>query len=111
MELFTLGLGAIHLWLLFMLRTLGFVAIVPLFSARAAPAPFRIVLTFFISLGTVLFVVPSAARSRFVLILVYACAPVSVLAAPSLSSTGCSLAQAFQVSRCASVIVRHSFEY
>lgn len=44
-----MGIGAAHVWLLFMLRTLGFVAIAPLFSARAAPPPFRIVLVFFLT--------------------------------------------------------------
>ena len=48
-ELITAGIGAAHVWLLFMLRTLGFVAIAPLFSARAAPPPFRIVLVFFLA--------------------------------------------------------------
>ena len=48
-EILGLGMGAAQVWLLFMLRTLGFVAVVPLFSARAAPPTFRIALTFLLT--------------------------------------------------------------
>ncbi|MBN2082226.1 flagellar biosynthetic protein FliR [bacterium] len=49
MDILSYGQGAAQLWLLFMLRTLGFVAVVPLMSARSAPPQFRIVLVFFLT--------------------------------------------------------------
>jgi flagellar biosynthetic protein FliR len=39
-----------QLWLLFMLRTLGFVGIAPLFSARAVPLQFRAVLVIYLTI-------------------------------------------------------------
>lgn len=38
------------LWLLFALRALGFIFIVPLFSARSAPPQFRVMLVFFLTM-------------------------------------------------------------
>ncbi len=49
MDILSLGFGAAQVWLLFLLRTLGFVAIVPLLSARAAPSQFRVALVFFLT--------------------------------------------------------------
>jgi len=48
-DVVTYGLGAAQVWLYFLLRTLGFVVLVPLVSARAAPSQFRIVLVFFLT--------------------------------------------------------------
>jgi flagellar biosynthetic protein FliR len=48
-DVLTYGLGAAQVWLYFLLRTLGFVVLVPLVSARAAPSQFRIVLVFFLT--------------------------------------------------------------
>lgn len=49
MELLNYGMGLAQLWLLFALRTAGFIFITPLFSARSAPPMFRLLLTYFLT--------------------------------------------------------------
>ena len=49
MEILGYSVGMAQLWLLFMLRTAGFIFVAPLLSAKAAPPQLRLLLTFFLT--------------------------------------------------------------
>lgn len=50
MDLFSFGLAHAEVWLLFLLRTLGFVFVAPLFSAQTVPPQFRIAFAFLLTM-------------------------------------------------------------